>query len=475
MSQKKISRRELLKLSGTVISGAILASCTPASTPTAAPTEPPAATAAPTVAPGATAAPTVAPTSAPPPKAVEGNVVVMAQRNELSEDQEAQFEAENPGITIELVEQSTERFFAMLAAGAQLDLYRTQAPIVPSLLARKLLYDLTPYFEASELIKIDDLADANKGYWAESALEVGSGKIYGMVKDFSPDHTVWVNDAKFEEAGITPVDDTTPMTYEQWHDLANQVAKFEGDRIATWGFGYSNGWIDRIWMDRLAETGKSLYKDGFTKIDFGDDTKALANYFYTVAKERLCESPVDASPNGWAGGDFAAGILATMQYGYWFGGMCETDANRGKVRMLPAPTWSGVHQDPTVTATGFVMMSGTQVPDAAWKVFEWYMGGQPSIDRAGSGWGVPALKSQWSLMPNTTPFHQQVQKVLAGELAVSNVKLQYNPFLGEGSFYNAWNTHLNEALTGTITFDELCSLTEKDVNTLISEGISRMS
>ena len=463
MSTRKISRREFLKMSGTMIGGAVLASCAPKPTPTPAP-----ATGV------STEAPTEAPTAAPPPKKIEGNVVIMHQRGELSEDQEAQFEADNPGITIELIEQSLDRFFATLAAGAQLDLYRTQAPIVPSLLARKLLHDMRPYFEASELLKIDDLADANKGYWAESPLEVGSGKIYGMVKDFSPDHTVWVNDGLFEAAGVTPLDDTTPMTYEQWHEYAKQVAVFEGDRIATWGYGYSNGWIDRIWMDRLAETGKGLYKDGFSKIDFGDDTKALANYYYTIAKERLCESPVDASPNGWAGGDFTAGILATMQYGYWFGGMSETDANRGKVRMLPAPTWSGVHQDPTVTATGMIMLSGTQVPDAAWKVFEWYNGGQPSIDRAGSGWGVPGLKSQWPLMPNNTPFQQQVQKVLAGELAVNDVKLQYNPFLGEGSFYNAWNTHLNEALTGVITFDELCSKTESDINTLIAEGVSRL-
>jgi len=460
MNEKKFSRREFLKFSGVAAAGAILASCAPKATPT--PTQPP------------ITGETEVPTQEPPPKKVEGNVVIMHQRSELSEAQEQQFEADNPGITIELIENNLQRFFAMLAAGAQLDLYRTQGPIVPSLLARKLLYDLTPYFQTSELIKVDDLADANKAYWAKSALEVGEGNIYGMCKDFSPDMTVWVNDGLFEAAGVTPLDDTSSMTYDQWYQLAKQVAKFEGDRIATWGFGYSNGWIDRIWMVALAETGKSLFTDGYTKVNFGDDVKAMANYFYTVAKDRLCESPVDASPNGWAGGDFTAGILATMQYGYWFGGMSETDANRGKVRMLPAPTWAGVHLDPTITATGMVMLSGTSNPDAAWKVFEWYNAGQPSIDRAGSGWGCPALKSQWPLMPNNTPFQQQVQKVLAGELAVSDVKMQYNPFLGENSFFNAWNTHLNEALSNAITFDELCSKTESDINTLIAEGISRL-
>ena len=465
---KKMSRRDFLKMAGTAAGGALLVSCGAPATQAPAPATAKPATSAPAA--PATEAPTQAPVKAP----VAGHVVMMHKRGELSEAQQKQFETDNPGITIELVEDNLQRFFAMLAAGAQLDLYRTQAPIVPSLLARKLLFDLTPYFQSSDLVKVDDLADANRGYWAKSAVEVGEGNIYGMCKDFSPDEAIWVNDAVFEAAGVAPLDDTTPLTFDKLHEVSKAVAKFEGQRIAAWGYGYETAWTDRFWMVALAETGKSLYKDGFSAVDFSDDVKAMANWYFTMAKDKLCPNPIDVSPNGWFGTDFTSGISAMAQYGYWFGGMAETDSNRGKVRMLPAPTWTGVHSDPTVTATGMVMMSKTELPDAAWKVFEWYNGGQPSIDRAGSGWGVPALKSQWKLMPNATPFQQQVQKVLQGELAVNNVKLQFNPFLGEGTFVNAWTTHLQEALSGAITFDELCSKTTTDVNGLIAEGISRL-
>ena len=467
----KISRRDFLKLAGTAAGGAVLAAC-------AAPTTqaPPPPTAAPATAKPATAAPaTEAPTAVPTKPPVKGPVVLMGNTGELSQAQIDAFQNDNPGITVELIAFDLNRFYAMLAAGAQLDLYRTQAPVLAPLMARKLFYDLTPYFQASDLIKVDDLAPANKGYWAKSPTEFGEGNIYGMCKDFSPDCSVWVNDNLFDAAKVDKLDDTTPITFDKWHEIAKATAVFQGQRIQTWGFGYENGWTDRFWMVALAETDKALYKNSFSAVDFGDDTKALADYYYTVTKERLTASLVDASPKGWQGGDFTAGILSTMQYGYWYGGMAETDANRGAVRMLPAPTWTGKHIDPTVTATGWTMISKTQVPDAAWKFFEYYMAGQPSIDRAGSGWGVPALKSQWNLMPNNTPFQKQVQKVLQGELAVNEVKINYNPFIPEGAFVNAWNTHVQEALTGTITFDELCSRTEKDVNTLIQEGISRLS
>jgi len=129
-----------------------------------------------------------------------------------------------------------------------------------------------------------------------------------------------------------------------------------------------------------------------------------------------------------------------------------------------------------MTATGYIMVSKTQVADAAWVIFEDYMAGQPALDRAASGWGVPAQKSMWNLMPTETDFDKQVQKVLAGELEVSDKALQFNPFLGEGQFVNSWNTHLNEALTDTsIGFDGLMSALEKEVNEFIREGIDRLS
>jgi hypothetical protein len=61
--QKKLTRREMLKLSGTVAAGSLLAACAPAVAPTVAPTPVP-----PTVAPTAVP-PTVAPTKVPPTSA----------------------------------------------------------------------------------------------------------------------------------------------------------------------------------------------------------------------------------------------------------------------------------------------------------------------------------------------------------------------------------------------------------------------
>jgi len=125
MSTKKISRRDFLKLDGTAAGGALLASCAPAKTET-----PVATTVATTV---QTEGPTAVPTKAPP----SGTVVLMHRpgANEWSEQNLADFNAQYPDITVELVEDDPTRLFAMLAAGTPPDLFRCQAPFIPGALA----------------------------------------------------------------------------------------------------------------------------------------------------------------------------------------------------------------------------------------------------------------------------------------------------------------------------------------------------
>jgi len=465
-SSSRLTRREMLKLSGALGAGSLLAACAPATTP--APTTAPVV---PTEAGQPTDAPTAVPTAAP----VQGNVVVMYRRGELSEDEEAQFESANPNITMDVLQDDFTRFFAMYAAGSPPDMLRVQAPSIPQFLARKILFDLTPYFEVSTVLKPDDLGPAANYYKANSPLDIGSGKIYGMPKDWSPDFSIWVYKPAFEAAGLDAPSDEKAPTYTEIADWASKVAVFEGERIATWGYGYSDGWSDRIWMNMLAEKDQTLYADSFTKINLtgNDEVKKIIQYYYDLAKNNLVANPVNPSPS-WNGEDFTKGTLAMTQWGYWFSGMAESDVTKGHIAMLPGPTWAGVRRNPTMTATGTIVSAGTQVPDATWKVYEWYHGLEPAVTRAKSGWGVPALKSQYSLMPTEGDFRQQVSKVLNAELPFAENSIQFNPFIGESTVSDSWLKNLDQALRGTITFDDLVKNIENDTNQAIKDGIDRI-
>jgi len=463
MTTKNLSRREFLKLSGLAAAGAVLASCAPKAVPTAAP-------------PVSTTAPTEAPTQAPPPKKIEGTVVFMHHRPEWSEDQQAAFEAKYPGVKVEFIEMDAIKLFAMLAAGTPPDLYRCQAPSIPQFLARKLIYDLSAYFSASTILKMDDLNSFNDYYKGKSALEIGAGPIYGMCKDASPDMTLFINTELYQAAGLPIPDDTKALTYDQVYKNAKATSVLEGDRIVHFGFdGNLDWWSDRDWMVMLAEKGEKLYSDQYEKITFGDDAKAIVQYFVTMANEKLTTSPANPSPNWWGGGDFSTGILSQLQHGYWMMQSAETDTTRGKIMMLPAPTWSGKRLDPTITATGMVMLAGGANHDAAWLLFEYYNGDQPAVDRAKGGWGVPALKSLVPLLPQDSDYHKQCYKVLQGELELNTPPLQFNPFIGESTVSDAYLKYLDQVMKGQISFDDMIKGITSEVNTAISEGIDRIT
>jgi multiple sugar transport system substrate-binding protein len=461
----RLTRRELLKLSGTLAAGGLLASCTPAATEAPATEAPEETEAAPEE------------TEAPPPPAPEGEVRIMHMRHELTEDEEAQFEADHPGITIELLNVDQSRFFAMYAAGDPPDIYRTGYTSVPEFLARGMLYDLTPYYEVSTVMPFDNLAPACDLYKAENPLEVGSGPIYGMPKDWSPDSTIFVYKPAFEAAGLPEPADLDPMSYADIAEAAAAVAVFEGDRTAMFGWT-TLGIPDQI-VESALSLGKDVYVDSFTRMDLQDeDVTAIIRWWYDIKANLLMESDLNPAPSGWAGSDFIRGVVAMCQYGYWYMGWIagqepEIDVE-AEVKMITAPVWGGGEHIDTPVATGAIVSAATQIPDATWEVFQWYHGEEPAEARADAGWGVPALISLYERLPNETEYEQQIYGVLQNEIALDTPAIQTNPF-APGAFGGALGRYISAALLGDITFEEMLASIEEDVNEAIQEGIDRLS
>jgi multiple sugar transport system substrate-binding protein len=297
-----------------------------------------------------------------------------------------------------------------------------------------------------------------------------------MVKDFSPDLSIFANTAIFEAAGLESPDDMTPMTFDEVMEYSKELTIFDGDRLMQYGFAWENSWIDRYWQNGLDETGQNLYSEGYDKmvISGNEDAKVMVKWYYDMCEQQLTVSPRLPSPGGWTGNDFRANVLAMEQYGFWFSVLAESDDNRGNVMMLLAPTWTGMRNNRTITSTGAIMTADSQNPDAAFKVFEFYHAGAPAEERAVYGWGVPAFKSWLNKIPQETDFQKQVYAVLQDELALDVDPIQFNPFVGENLVPNSWSKFLDQALKGVITFDELVKNMEDDVNLTILESIDRI-
>jgi multiple sugar transport system substrate-binding protein len=452
---------------------------TEAPKPAAEPTKP----AAPTNTPAAAAAAKPAPTAtALPPQLQAGQklVTVMYNAGEFKDEHIAAYEKLDPTTRLYRINNDHVALIAMTSAGTPPDIFRVQAPDIPSFLTRKMLKDLTPYFRDSKLIKLDDLAEANKNYWFEG-FTPGRGKIYGITKDWSPDMTLYANKKLFESAGVAVPSDEKPLTYQEIAGLAEKLTKRAGDRTEVIGFAYNNPWFDRIVEVQLNEKGNSLWASDFSKVQLQTpEVKEVLQYWFDLDKKNVTFNPLNPSTS-WSGDQFTKNQVALIQYGYWFSAMAESDVTKGNVVKLPSATWGTQHKSPTITATGHLIHDKAKAFDETWKVFEWFSAGEPSVERAKSGWGVPALKSQWSMMPAESPFQKQVQKVLQAELKMSDVAVKYNPYISvsenvsRNTFNASYFKHLEGALKNQLTFDQLLANVEKEVNAAIKEGMERLA
>jgi multiple sugar transport system substrate-binding protein len=175
-----------------------------------------------------------------------------------------------------------------------------------------------------------------------------------------------------------------------------------------------------------------------------------------------------------------------VEYGFWFSGgiplwgsdEIKEKVDAGRIVMLPAPKWKGVKVDATITATGAIVTKATQNPDESYKVFEWYMADQPARNRAASGWGVPALISLYDQIPKEGDYRSQVWSVLEEELKIADMTLKFNPYLqgGEpGVTASLYIQYLEQALNGTITFDEMLQKVQDETNLAIQDGIDAVA
>jgi len=140
--------------------------------------------------------------------------------------------------------------------------------------------------------------------------------------------------------------------------------------------------------------------------------------------------------------------------------------------MLSTPQWGPNYTNPCISGCGAFITTATRVPDAAWKVFEWFIGEEPAQDRAKSGWGVPALKSMLPLMPVDKPWRRQAYDMVNLEISRTKTAFaRWSPYLVPDTVLVPWSKYEEPALKGEITLDTMLTNIEAEVNEAMQEAI----
>ncbi|NNC13695.1 sugar ABC transporter substrate-binding protein [Planctomonas sp. JC2975] len=396
----------------------------------------------------------------------KSTVTVMWQSAEFTPAYIKDFEKKNPGITIKFIEFDQNRLNAMLTAGNPPDVVRGSPSA--NLFARQLASPLDDYIAKSKVIHAADLEAVND-LWRWDGKKLGSGKRYGLIKDFSPDNTIWQNEAMFTQAGVTPLSTSTPAS---WDDLLDTAKKLKAGGILMplgieWQWGVSG-----IVANMIEQQGGQLFNDSLTKaqLDTPEGIRAI-QWLIDYGKAGLGPTSLNPLTDGQDAPTFVAGKMAMTKDGFWFGANFQaTDgATVGKTASLaPAPTF-GKRISPVLGAVGGWIPSASKNKDGAWSVIEYFMGGQPAIDRAKSGWGLPALTSLWKYIPADEPY--QKQAIALAKEEVTYVKPgQDSPYI-DGT---AWNGDLDKALQagiqGSQTAEQIAQSVQKQMNVLLAQG-----
>ncbi|BEL04413.1 sugar ABC transporter substrate-binding protein [Actinoplanes sichuanensis] len=397
-------------------------------------------------------------------------VTVMFKSAEFTKEHIAEFEKLNPGLTIEFIEDDPARLKAMMSAGSPPDFVRGRAE--PLNVFRGLVEPLDPYIDASSVLKRDDLLPINDNNRWDGKTN-GTGKYYSLIKDWSPDACLWQNTALFEKAKIEPLSTTEPISWDELLELGKKLTVRQDGKTVQYGLGLEWAWsVSTPIRLMVAQQGGTLFNADMTEIDFTSPAAQRAVQWYTdFGRAGIGPTVLNPLPDNADYSTFAAGKMAITKDGFWFGGnFAKAPAELQKtIRMAPAATFGTRMNMSYNGGMGAWIPTKAKNKDGAWKVMEYFMSGPPAVERAKSGWGLPALKSLWQYIPQELDYQKEAFKTAQAELE-HLVTLPFSPYATADQVKAAIETQMTDLLKGNISVPDACVRIQDQINKDLKRG-----
>ena len=378
---------------------------------------------------------------------------------DLPKDFVDKFMAANPDINLVREEEDWTKWMADAIAGNAADLQRQGSGTDTAYyIKRGLLYDMTKLMKGSKVVKMDDIDALGCATWQFDGKEFGKGSWWGLPKDYNNIGCITYNKEMFKAAGIAPLSETAPITYyDDLYNLGKKLTKKDSaGKVQVWGYEYHNFWPPFLASDMANSLGLSFYSDAQRSVMNNDPkVRDLWKYFARFSKEDI-SSNVRNPNTAWAGAAFQSDRAAIVQLGYWFGAqMMSNPGYETKYGWAPTPILK--KGSPRVTntlgATGISMYAKTKVAKEAFRVWEWYMGGDYGIERARTGWGIPPLKSLHKLLPEDNAYNKS-RKMIALDDGKYYKPWQASPYITWTQFPTPWIGNIDDMVKGNLTMDQ---------------------
>lgn len=390
------------------------------------------------------------------------------------------FNAANPDINLVRVEEDWTKWTADAMAGSASDLIRMGTGSDTAYYSKRgLLYDMTSMLKKSKVVKMDDIDKLGNSAYQFDGADFGKGAWYGLTKDYNNVGAITYNKEMFKAAGLANLSETKPISYyDDLFELGKKLTvKDSSGKVTTWGYDISSSWVEFLVSDMATASNLSLYADA-KRSKLNDDPKMRELWkYWTKYPIADISSNVRNPSSDWVGAAFQSDRVAMAQLGYWFG--AQLQSNKGyneKYGWAPTPIVKAGSPRVTNTlggATGIVMYAKTKVPKEAFRVFEWYIGGDYGIGRAKDGWGIPPLLSLRKYLPEDNAYNKS-RKAIAFDDAKYFKDFQANPWTNYQPYQIAYSKHVDDLVKGTISADQFVDAIYADVNEALKVGMEEL-
>ena len=365
----------------------------------------------------------------------------------------ADFEAENPGVTIEISAMAHEDMVTKLNAAFQTGDH-------PDIFMERGGGELADHVEAG-LVK--DISEA-----AAETIDTIGGSVAGWQnegKTYALPFSVgvvgfWYNKAIFDQAGITE----TPETMEDLYAVVDQLKAAGIEPISV---GAGDKWPAAHYWYYLAlrECSEDVLSEAVNSLDFSDECFVRAG---EGLEELLAKEPFNAgflNTKAQEGPTSASGLLATEKVamemqGHWEPGVMQglTEDNMGlgeKTGWFPFPAVEGGDGDPTAALGGGDAWAVSEdAPDVAVDFIQYLLSDEVQTGFAENDMGLPTNPAAGGAVSDPV-----LADLLAFRDAASFVQLYFDTAFGN-NVGGAMNDEIALVFAGTSTPEAIVEKTQ---------------
>ena len=383
---------------------------------------------------------------------------------------------EHENIVIEEVPigNSDTKLLSMIASGNAPDLIRFMGyDELPVFVQRGILLPLDDYVAKSGKIDLSSMYDvANMCRFSGETR--GQGNLYGLPKDWSPTG-IWLSKEAFKDAGLALPSDTTPMTWDEFSQIASKLVKMDGQSVLR------HGCITALRIPTLLEMYLNSYGESMWTNDFNSTTLTKASTKKAVEYLKNLHASGALASNLYPASDtigFSAlleGKVGMVLAGYWFCGAYRSakkiEEAKEKVMFIPAPV--GTKQASyCLDLTCLGVFSETKHPDEAYELFEYLMNDEYAVNaRAEIGYGLPISKNNFEKLPYETEFDKQALDVVKNyQINSLDLSPMICPYISYTSLSTLFDKYYLPILFGRDNLDNAMKTINSETEILIGEG-----